>query len=315
MFRRSSVVRPTMVVGLILTAFIMTSCGGDTKPAEPPAVSASSAVAQTPTASPTPPKPVRPDIILATTTSTQDSGLLDVLVPAFQKATGYQVKVIAVGSGAAMQMGERGDADVLLVHSPAAEEKFVADGFGVERTLVMHNDFVIIGPAADPAGIKDSKSASEVMKKIADKKATFISRGDNSGTDVLEKGLWKAANIAAPKGQAWYLETGQGMGATLTVAREKQGYTVTDRATFLTFAGKSDLPILLEADPALLNVYHVIVPNPAKLPKTNTDGGRAFKNFLIAADTQKKLIGEFGKEKFGQPLFFADAGKPEPTAR
>lgn len=253
-------------------------------------------------------------MILATTTSTQDSGLLDVLVPAFQAATGYRVKVIAVGSGAAMQMGERGDADVLLVHSPAAEEKFVADGFGIERTLVMHNDFVVIGPASDPAGLKGSKSVAEVVRKIADKKPTFVSRGDNSGTDVLEKNLWKTAGVAAPKGQSWYLETGQGMGATLTVAREKRGYTVTDRATLLAFAGRNDLPILLEGDPALLNVYHVIVPNPEKLPKTNTDGARAFKDFLVSPGAQK-MISEFGVETYGQPLFFADAGKPNPLGR
>ncbi len=308
---RKWLVRMLGAAGVIVAAFALVACGGDTEPAAAPA--ASPAV-QTPTATPTPPKPARPDMILATTTSTQDSGLLDVLVPAFQKATGYQVKVIAVGSGAAMQMGERGDADVLLVHSPAAEEKFVADGFGIERTLIMHNDFVIIGPTADPAGLKGSKTVAEVMKKIADKKATFISRGDNSGTDVLEKNLWKAANVAAPKGQSWYLETGQGMGATLTVAREKQGYTVTDRATLLAFTGKTDLPILLEGDPALLNVYHVIVLNPAKLTKTNTDGGRAFKDFLMNAETQK-MIGDFGKEKYGQPLFFADAGKPNPLGR
>ncbi len=299
------------MLGVVVAAFALVACGGDTGPAAAPATSA---VAQTPIATPTPPKPARPDMILATTTSTQDSGLLDVLVPAFQKATGYQVKVIAVGSGAAMQMGERGDADVLLVHSPAAEEKFVADGFGIERTLVMHNDFVVIGPTADPAGLKGSKTVAEVMKKIADKKATFISRGDNSGTDVLEKNLWKSASVATPKGQSWYLETGQGMGATLTVAREKQGYTVTDRATLLAFTGKADLPILLEGDPALLNVYHVIVLNPAKLTKTNTEGGRAFKDFLVNAETQK-MIGDFGKEKYGQALFFADAGKPNPLGR
>lgn len=292
----------------VVAAFALVACGGDTEPAAAPAA------VQTPTATPTPPKPARPDMILATTTSTQDSGLLDVLVPAFQKATGYQVKVIAVGSGAAMQMGERGDADVLLVHSPAAEEKFVADGFGIERTLVMHNDFVVIGPTADPAGLKGSKTVAEVMKKIADKKATFISRGDNSGTDVLEKNLWKSGSVATPKGQSWYLETGQGMGATLTVAREKQGYTVTDRATLLAFTGKTDLPILLEGDPALLNVYHVIMLNPAKLTKTNTEGGRAFKDFLVNAETQK-MIGDFGKEKYGQALFFADAGKPNPLGR
>ncbi len=304
MLRRSSAARAAIVLGLLVTAFALASCGGSP---------AATAPAATPTGVGSP-KPSRPDVILATTTSTQDSGLLDVLVPAFEKATGYRVKVIAVGSGAAMQMGERGDADVLLVHSPAAEEKFVADGFGVERTLVMHNDFVVAGPAADPAGLKGSKTAAEAIKKIADRKATFVSRGDNSGTDVLEKGLWKAAGLAVPKGQSWYLETGQGMGATLTVAREKHGYTVTDRATLLAFAAKADLPILVEGDPSLLNVYHVIVPHPERLPKTNTDGGRAFKAFLVSADTQR-LIGEFGKDKYGQALFFADAGKPEPATR
>lgn len=308
--RTSIAARALAVLGMLAAGVALVACGSDTAPEATPATMATAELS-TATAA-TPPKPARPEVILATTTSTQDSGLLDILVPAFQKTTGYQVKVIAVGSGAAMQMGERGDADVLLVHSPVAEEKFVADGFGIERTLVMHNDFVVIGPAADPAGLKGLKTAAEVMKKIADKKATFVSRGDNSGTDVLEKNLWKAAGLTAPKGQAWYLETGQGMGATLTVAREKQAYTVTDRATFLAFTGKSDLPILLEGDPALLNVYHVIVPNPAKLPKTNTEGGRAFKAFLISADAQK-AIGDFGKEKYGQPLFFADAGKPEPA--
>lgn len=305
-------VRALTAFGALAVAVALVACGSDSAPEAMPASTATVAPS-TATAAP-PPKPTRPEVILATTTSTQDSGLLDLLVPAFQKATGYQVKVIAVGSGAAMQMGERGDADVLLVHSPAAEEKFVADGFGIERTLVMHNDFVVIGPMADPAGLKSVKTVVEAMKKLADRKATFVSRGDNSGTDVLEKNLWKSAGLTAPKGQSWYLETGQGMGATLTVAREKQAYTVTDRATFLAFTGKSDSPILLEGDPALLNVYHVIVPNPAKLPKTNTEGGRAFKAFLVSADAQK-LIGDFGREKYGQPLFFADAGKPEPTAR
>lgn len=278
----------------VAAVIVLAGCGSDPAPGAPPT-------------------PARPDVVLATTTSTQDSGLLDVLVPAFQQATGYRMKVIAVGSGAAMQMGERGDADVLLVHSPAAEEKFVADGFGIERTLVMHNDFVVVGPATDPAEVKGTKTAADAVKKIAEKKATFVSRGDNSGTDVLEKSLWKAAGLT-PKGQSWYLETGQGMGGTLTITREKQGYTVTDRGTFLAFAGKGDLPVVLEGDAALLNVYHVIVPNPAKLPKTNTDGGRAFKAFLVSTEAQQ-MIADFGKVKYGQPLFFADAGKPEPAAR
>lgn len=300
MLRTPRVVRAAALLSVLAAALMLAACGNDTARA-----TATGAVL---------PKPARPDVILATTTSTQDSGLLDLLVPAFEQATGYRVKVIAVGSGAAMQMGERGDADVLLVHSPAAEEKFVADRFGVERTLVMHNDFVVAGPAADPAGVKGSKTAAEALRKVADGKATFVSRGDNSGTDVLEKGLWKSAGLAVPKGQPWYLETGQGMGATLTVAREKQAYTVTDRATLLAFAARSDLSILVEGDPSLLNVYHVIVPNPERLPKTNTDGARAFKAFLVSAEAQR-LIGEFGKEKYGQALFFADAGKPEPAAR
>lgn len=301
MLRTLGIARASAVLGVLAAAFALAACGND---AVRPSTGATSSS----------PKPARPDVILATTTSTQDSGLLDVLVPAFEQATGYRVKVIAVGSGAAMQMGERGDADVLLVHSPAAEEKFVADGFGIERTLVMHNDFVVVGPAADPAGVKGSKTVAETVKKIADRRATFVSRGDNSGTDVLEKGLWKTAGLPTPKGQSWYIETGQGMGATLTVAREKRAYTVTDRATLLAFSAKADLPVLLEGDPALLNVYHVIVPNPERLPKTSTDGGRAFRAFLVSAEAQR-LIAEFGKEKYGQALFFADAGKPEPAAR
>jgi tungstate transport system substrate-binding protein len=172
-------------------------------------------------------------IILATTTSTQDSGLLDVLIPAFEKDTGYMVKTISVGSGQAMKkMGEKGEADVLLVHSPDAEKKFVADGFGINRRLVMHNDFIIVGPASDPAKIKVEKSSKDALKKIATANALFLSRGDNSGTNALEKKLWKAAGINA-EGQKWYQQTGLGMGQTLNVAAEKKGYTITDRATYL----------------------------------------------------------------------------------
>jgi tungstate transport system substrate-binding protein len=258
--------------------------------------------------------PARPEMILATTTSTQDTGLLDLLVPAFQDATGYRVKVIAVGSGAALQMGQRGDADVLLVHSPTAEEGFVADGFGIARTLVMHNDFVLVGPVGDPAAIKGSRTATEALQRVAGSRAAFVSRGDNSGTDVLEKDLWRAANMTVPRGQSWYLETGQGMGATLTVAREKRAYTLTDRATLLAFGGREALPVFVEGDPALLNVYHVILLNPERLPRTNTEGGRAFKDFLVSASAQK-MIAEFGIDKYGQPLFFADAGKPNPLGR
>ena len=177
--------------------------------------------------------PKQKNIILATTTSTQDTGLLDVLIPIFEKQTGYFVKTIAVGSGQAMAMGQKGEADVLLVHSPDAEKKFIADGFGVNRQLVMHNDFVIVGPAADPAKIKGTKSSAEALKLIADANALFVSRGDNSGTHAKEKTLWKKADVN-PVGQKWYQETGLGMGQTLNVAAEKKGYTLTDRGTYLS---------------------------------------------------------------------------------
>ncbi|MEW6141627.1 MAG: substrate-binding domain-containing protein [Chloroflexota bacterium] len=255
------------------------------------------------------PKPANPDIILATTTSTQDSGLLSALLPVFQKKTGYNVKTIAVGSGQAMTMGERGEADVLLVHSPDAEKKFMEANHGTIRLLVMHNDFVIVGPASDPAGIKGMKSALDAAKKIAEKKAIFISRGDNSGTHALELKLWKTAGID-PKGQSWYQSTGQGMGATLGITAEKGAYTITDRATQLATVKNTSLAILVEGDPILLNVYHVIQVNPNKSTQINAEGAKAFADFMVNAETQK-LIGQFGVDKYGSPLFFADAGKPE----
>ncbi len=245
-------------------------------------------------------------VILATTTSTQDSGLLDVLVPLFEKESGLQVKTISVGSGQAMKMGEKGEADVLLVHSPAAEKKFMAEGYGVTRRLVMHNDFIVVGPTADPAKIKGA-SAADAMKRIAQSGALFISRGDNSGTDAKEKGLWKGAAIN-PDGQKWYQQTGLGMGQTLNVAAEKKGYTLTDRATYLSLKKVLNLDILVEGDGKLLNVYHVIELNPVKSPKINAEGGKAFADFMVAKKTQE-IIGRFGVEKFGAPLFFPDAGK------
>jgi len=199
-------------------------------------------------------------VILATTTSTQDSGLLDVLVPLFEKESGLQVKTISVGSGQAMKMGEKGEADVLLVHSPDAEKKFMAEGYGITRRLVMHNDFIILGPAADPARVKGSKAA-EAMKRIAQTGALFASRGDNSGTHAKEKGLWKAAGVD-PEGQKWYQQTGLGMGQTLNVAAEKKAYILTDRATYLSLKKGLGLEILVEGDGKLLNLYHVIEINP-----------------------------------------------------
>jgi tungstate transport system substrate-binding protein len=246
-------------------------------------------------------------IILATTTSTQDSGLLDELLPVFEKSTGYFVKTISVGSGQAMKMGEKGEADVLLVHSPDAEKKFVEQGFGVNRRLVMHNDFIILGPASDPAKIKGEKSAKEALKKIAAANALFLSRGDNSGTHALEKKLWKATGLN-PEGQKWYQQTGLGMGQTLSVAAEKRGYTIADRGTYLSVKKNLGLDILVEGDASLLNIYHVIQVNPAKWPKVNAAGAKAFADFMVAKKTQG-MIKTFGVKKFGAPLFFPDAGK------
>jgi len=245
-------------------------------------------------------------IILATTTSTQDSGLLDLLLPIFEKQSGYQVKTISVGSGQAMKMGERGEADVLLVHSPAAEQKFMAAGFGATRRLVMHNDFVIVGPAADPARIK-GVGAIEAFRRIASSGALFASRGDNSGTHAKEQGLWKAAGLN-PEGQQWYQQTGLGMGQTLNVAAEKKGYTLTDRATYLALRKSLGLDILSEGDGKLLNVYHVLELNSARWPKINRAGGKAFADFMVSQQAQQ-LIGSFGVSRYGSALFFPDAGK------
>jgi tungstate transport system substrate-binding protein len=246
-------------------------------------------------------------LILATTTSTQDTGLLDALIPIFEKKTGYFVKTIAVGSGQAMLMGQKGEADVLLVHSPAAEKKFMDDGFGVSRRLVMHNDFVLVGPAEDPAKIKALKSATEALKKIAAANALFLSRGDNSGTHAKEKDVWKVAGVKY-EGEKWYQQTGLGMGQTLNVAAEKKGYTLTDRGTYLAQAKTLKLGILVEGDAVLLNVYHVMEVNPQKWPKVNIAGAKAFADFMVSKETQE-FIKTFGVDKYGSPLFFPDAGK------
>jgi len=247
------------------------------------------------------------NVILATTTSTQDSGLLDVLIPVFEKKTGYFVKTISVGSGQAIAMGQKGEADVLLVHSPDAEMKIVADGSGINRRLIMHNDFIIVGPASDPAKIKGVKSTQEAFKKIAATQSLFISRGDNSGTHSKEKEIWKAAGVKY-EGEKWYQQTGLGMGQTLNVASEKKTYTLADRGTYLALKKRLDLEILAEGDAILLNIYHVIEVNPAKFPKVNAAGGKAFAGFMVSKEAQD-MIKTFGVDKFGSPLFFPDAGK------
>jgi tungstate transport system substrate-binding protein len=246
------------------------------------------------------------DVILSTTTSTVDSGLLDDLIPRFEKKTGYRVKTIAVGTGQALAMGEKGEADVLLVHAPASEKKLVDSGVAINYQLVMHNDFIIVGPAADPAKIK-GKTSADAFKAIEASGAVFISRGDDSGTNKKELSLWKEAGIV-PTGKPWYQESGQGMGATLLLASEKAGYTLTDRATYLAQKANVKLEILCEGDKPLLNIYHVMQVNPEKFSKVNAAGAKAFVEFMIAPETQK-IIGEFGKDKYGAALFFPDAGK------
>jgi tungstate transport system substrate-binding protein len=248
-------------------------------------------------------------VILATTTSTQDSGLLDVLIPVFEKETGYLVKTISVGSGQAIAMGRRGEADVLLVHSPADEQQLVDEGHGLNRRLVMHNDFVLVGPPSDPAAIRGATSSREALKRIAGAGATFLSRGDGSGTHSKEKAIWKAAGIE-PEGQGWYQQTGLGMGDTLNVASEKGGYTLADRGTYLarSKARPLALEILFAGEPLLLNVYHVLEVSAARWPKVNAAGAKAFADFMVSARAQE-LIGRFGVDRIGSPLFIPDAGK------
>jgi tungstate transport system substrate-binding protein len=247
----------------------------------------------------------RATVILATTTSTQDSGLLDVLVPLFEKKTGYKVKTIAVGTGQSLALGDRGEADVVLVHAPALELEYLAKGNLINRRLVMHNDFALVGPPDDPAGIKGVKKAADAVKKIAGNQSKFVSRGDNSGTHAKETALWKAAGIT-PKGP-WYIESGQGMGATLTFASEKGAYTLTDRATYLAFRKRLQLALLLEGDAPLLNVYHVMEVSPVRHSKVNAAGGKAFADFLVSPEAQA-VIRTFGVEKYGEPLFFVGGG-------
>lgn len=247
-------------------------------------------------------------ILLVSTTSTQDSGLLNLLLPEFTRRTGYQVSLIATGSGQALKIGKEGNADVILLHSPAAEKEFIANGFGVDRRLVMHNDFVIVGPNSDPAQIRGMDPA-DALNAIFTSGAIFISRGDNSGTHVKELALWEKAGLD-PQGKDWHLETGQGQGATLSIASEKTGYALTDRGTFLAYKANVDLEILVEGDPFLLNVYHVLTVNPEKWSSVNLEGAKAFSDFITSTEGQE-IIREFGVEQYGQPLFFPDADKTD----
>lgn len=246
-------------------------------------------------------------IILATTTSTQDTGLLDVLLPRFEQDTGFEIKAIAVGSGAALRMASTGDADVVLVHSPDAEKKFVDAGDLVEGRRIMHNDFVIVGPPDDPAAAGRQKSIVDVMRAIA-ARGVFISRGDDSGTYQQELRLWKAAAIEP--GSVKREETGQGMGATLNVADQKRAYTLSDRGTYLSQRKRLELSVLFQGDPTLLNIYHAYVVNPEKHRKVRVGGARAFVNFLVSPGIQR-VIGEFKRQEYGERLFFPDALLPD----
>ena len=248
---------------------------------------------------------------LATTTSTADSGLLDAILPDFEKQYGAKVEVVAVGTGQALKLGENGDADVVLVHARKQEDAFVKNGFGIDRRDVMYNDFIIVGPKDDPAGIKGVAKAADAFKAIAEKKATFDARGDNSGTSTKELGIWSSTGITPTADLGWYKSLGQGMGETLTTANEQQAYTLTDRGTYLSMLDKlPDLTVLVggatideNKDKALLNPYGVIPVNPAKHPGINAQLAEQFAAWITSPETLAK-IAAYGKDKFGQPLFY-----------
>jgi tungstate transport system substrate-binding protein len=264
-----------MRVSCLLVIFLALGCSGTTSPTK--------------------------TLTLATTTSTQDSGLLDILVPMFQEQTGIGVKVVAVGTGQALQLGRRGDADVLLVHDPASEKKFMDEGFGALRREVMYNDFILVGPPTDPATVRGEKTIAEAFAQVARHHAPFVSRGDESGTHQKERQIWREAKIE-PQGD-WYIRAGAGMGQVLRMADQKRAYTLSDRATFLAQRQGIDLAILSQGDPLLLNRYSVIVVNPDKHPLVHQQAARRFADFLLSPEVQK-VIANFGTDRYGQSLFF-----------
>ena len=283
-------IRHTAILALILiTILALAACK---PPALPPQES------QAPTSAPA------TQLVLATTTSTYDSGLLDAILPDFEAKTGIQVDVVAVGTGQALKLGQAKDADVLLVHAKSREEQFVAEGYAPYRKDVMYNDFVIVGPATDPAGIKGMTSAADAFKKIAESQSLFISRGDNSGTHMKEMAIWKAAGVE-PAGD-WYQSAGQGMGAVLTMASEQQAYTLSDRSTYLARRDGLDLEILVEGDPILFNQYGVLPIAQDEAHQDKFAAATKFVEWITSPETQK-LIAEFGKEKYGQQLFYPNA--------
>jgi tungstate transport system substrate-binding protein len=247
-------------------------------------------------------------IVVSSTTSTSDSGLFEHLLPIFEKKTGINVKVVSQGTGQALDTGRRGDSDVVFVHAKAQEDKFVAEGYGVKRYPVMYNDFVLIGPKSDPAGVKGSKDITDALKKIEAKEAPFISRGDKSGTHSAELNLWKAAgiDIAKEKGD-WYKEIGQGMGAALNTASAANAYVLSDRATWINFKNRGDLQVVVEGDERLFNQYGVILVNPEKHKHVKKEAGQAFIDWLVSPEGQKAIA---DYKINGQQLFFPNASKP-----
>jgi len=243
------------------------------------------------------------DIRLATTTSTENSGLLRVVLPVFEAKYGGKVRVVSVGTGAALKLGENGDADVVLVHARPLEDKFMAAGFGSVRKDVMYNDFIIVGSKRDPAGVRGSKDVTAAMKKISARGAKFVSRGDESGTHQMEKDYWKSAGVA-PQG-AWYVSAGQGMGQVLTMAGQLEGYTLTDRATYATYKDKTGLETLVEGDPKMFNPYGIIAVNPQKHPTVNNHGAMALVNWMTAPEGQQAIA---AFKINGVPMFFPSAG-------
>ena len=279
-----------------LLAFSLVACGGGSSSSSASSKSASASGSSASTAS------TQKVLRVSTTTSVNDSGLLPYLQPYFEKATGYTMEVTSAGTGAAIKKGETGDADVLLVHAKASEDEFVNAGYGVERVPFMYNYFVIVGPANDPAGVKNTKSAAEAFKAIADSGSVFVSRGDDSGTNKKELQIWEAAGID-PSQQSWYVNAGAGMGATLTQAAERQGYTLTDKGTFLSNDAKKSLNIQLAESDDMKNTYTMIAVSPNKWPDTNIDGANAFIKWMTG-DEASKLIADYGVEQYGEPLFY-----------
>lgn len=251
----------------------------------------------------------RKTVLLATGTSIMDSDLLDDLTAAFEKKTGHRLKPLAIGSGQALAMGERGEVDVLFVHDPASERQFLSAGHGINRQLVMYNDYYLVGPPDDPARVAGAGAITESFRRIAAAGALFISRGDHSGNDRLEKALWRELG-SNPEASRWYQETGLGMGHTLQLAADKRGYALVDRATYFAFFGKVNLRLYLKGGRGLVNLYHVIEVNPARWPKVNSAGARAFSEFLLSDDFQR-LAANFGRAKYGETLFYAGKGKKE----